>query len=86
MKNKKKSKCTDKLVTDGKKIYRLARRFKTPKGLTEIFYIKKEKIYDSEGYLLNKFTGFQGVEPRFNPKKSVLAVNYALSKGLYHDS
>lgn len=85
--NNKKPKCTDRLVTDGNKIYRLARKFsKIPKGLTEITYVKGEKVYDCDGYLLNKFTRFQGIEPRLNPTKTALAVNYVLTQGLYHAS
>ena len=72
------------LVTDEKAVYRLNRKFKIPKGLKEIPYLNNEKVYDRDGKLLNKFMSFGEIEPRFNPKKLVLAINYILTKGLMY--
>ena len=72
------------IVTDGIKNYRLNRRYKIPKGLKEVFYIKDKKIYNSDGELLSKYMKIQEIEPRNNPNILARSINHAINSGQFH--
>ena len=74
------------IVTDGNDDYRLNRRFKIPKGLKEVFYIKDKKIYNSDGELLPKYMRIQEIEPRNNPNILARSINHAIISGQFHAS
>lgn len=67
-----------KLVTDGKKMYRLAPKFNIPDGVKEVFEFEGKKVYTSKGKLMPKFQSLQRIQPRINLSRITVAVRQAL--------
>lgn len=70
-----------KLVTDGKKMYRLAPSFNLPDGVKEVFEYEGQKVYSSKGKLMPKFQALQRIQPRINLSRVTIAVRQVL--GIY---
>ena len=82
----KRHKDEDRLVTDGKQIYRLAPRYKVPKGLIVFDRHEGKSVYKSNGKLKSPYNRAQGIQPRNNVKLIVRAIHYVIESGLYHEN
>jgi len=78
MNNNERAKDEYRLVTDGKKLYRLHPNFDIPDGVKEVFTHHGSKVYQSNGKLMPMFQAVQRIQPRVNLRKSVIAVRQAL--------
>ena len=68
----------DRLVTDERKLYRIAPHFAIPKGLREVFDIQGRKVYQSNGKLMPALSGAQKIQPRNNIKYLARCIQFAL--------
>ena len=69
------------LVTDGKKIYRMAPNLSVPKGCHIVMEYYGDKVYTSKGWLKPKYRSLQRIQPRNNKTLLSRSVDAAIKFG-----
>ena len=67
------------LVTDGRKLYRIPRSEEIPERAIEVTSYKGDSVYDSHGKLLKKFMVFPIIQPHYRYSKMAIAVRQAIA-------